>query len=67
MEKENRRFKPTELGEIVVNILQEFFGDIVDVDFTADMEEKLDKIEAGEEEWKRYYKYFISHLSKNWN
>jgi len=37
------------------------------VDFTADMEEKLDKIEAGKKSGKRYYKYFISHLSKNWN
>ena len=66
VEKENRRFKPTELGEIVVNILQEFFGDIVDVDFTADMEEKLDKIEAGEEEWKKvlqiFYKPFEQKL-----
>lgn len=49
VEKEKGRFKPTELGEIVVQVLQEFFEDIIDIDFTAEMEEKLDKIEAGQQ------------------
>jgi len=48
VEKEKGRFKPTELGEIVVSILQEFFEDIVDIDFTAELEENLDKIESGQ-------------------
>ncbi|HHY70834.1 MAG TPA: type I DNA topoisomerase [Thermoanaerobacterales bacterium] len=50
VEKEKKRFKSTELGEIVVQILQEFFSDIVDIDFTAEMEEQLDKIESGHQE-----------------
>ena len=49
VEKEKGRFKPTELGEIVVEILQDYFSDIVDIDFTAAMEEQLDKIESGSE------------------
>ncbi|MCR4430163.1 MAG: type I DNA topoisomerase [Tepidanaerobacteraceae bacterium] len=58
VEKENGRFKPTELGEIVVNILQEYFKDIVDVDFTAEMEDQLDKIESGEEKWQKVIETF---------
>lgn len=58
VEKENGRFKPTELGEIVVNIMQEFFKDIVDVDFTAEMEDQLDRIESGEEKWQKVIESF---------
>lgn len=58
VQKENGRFKPTQLGEIVVNLLQEFFKDIVDVDFTAEMEDQLDKIESGEEKWQKVVESF---------
>jgi DNA topoisomerase-1 len=51
VEKENNRFKPTELGIIVVDILKEYFPDIIDIDFTADLEDKLDKIEEGKVKW----------------
>jgi DNA topoisomerase-1 len=46
--KVERRFQPTELGEIVNDLLVEHFPDIVDVGFTAQMEEELDDIAAGE-------------------
>lgn len=44
---EDKRFTPTELGEIVVDLLKEFFPDIVDVDFTAELEKQLDAVEEG--------------------
>ncbi|MDD4568533.1 MAG: type I DNA topoisomerase [Tepidanaerobacteraceae bacterium] len=64
VEKEKGRFKPTELGEIVVAILQEFFSDIVDIDFTAGMEEQLDKIESGHEKRKEVLKTFYTPFEK---
>jgi DNA topoisomerase-1 len=48
---ENRRFQPTELGESVWRILAESFPRIFEVGFTARMEEELDKIEEGDENW----------------
>jgi len=64
VEKEKGRFKPTELGEIVVEILQEFFSDIVDIDFTAEMEEELDKIESGHQNRQELLKSFYSSFEK---
>ncbi|MCL6448841.1 MAG: type I DNA topoisomerase [Armatimonadetes bacterium] len=49
--RENRQFVPTELGIIVVNLLKKHFPDIIDVEFTATVEEKLDRIEEGELDW----------------
>lgn len=50
--REKKNLIPTELGFIVNNIMSDYFKQIVDVDFTADMERKLDYIEEGSEEWK---------------
>ena len=65
---DNRRFVPTELGEIVVDVLVEYFPEITNVDFTADMEGKLDLIEEGQEEWIKiiddFYKDFRPRLEK---
>ncbi|MDN5330960.1 MAG: topoisomerase [Tepidanaerobacteraceae bacterium] len=58
VKKEKGRFKPTELGQIVTEILKEYFSDIVDLDFTAEMENQLDKIESGEEDWQRIVESF---------
>src|SRR5699024_4601872 len=44
---DNKRFIPTELGVIVIEMLQEFFPEIIDVDFTVKMENDLDSIEEG--------------------
>ncbi|MBG9981967.1 type I DNA topoisomerase [Aerococcaceae bacterium DSM 111020] len=46
-----KRFEPTELGEIVNNVMIEFFPEIVNADFTASMEGNLDEIEEGKLEW----------------
>lgn len=45
--REEKHFRPTELGVLVVNMLEEYFRSIVDVKFTADMEAKLDSIAEG--------------------
>lgn len=63
-----KRFEPTELGEIVNKLIVEFFPDIVNVAFTAEMEQKLDDVEIGKEEWQKvideFYKPFQVELSK---
>ena len=46
-----RKFEPTELGEIVDNMIEECFPDILNVDFTANLEGQLDEIEEGKQEW----------------
>lgn len=65
---DNRRFVPTELGEIVVDILQEYFPEITNVDFTAKMEDNLDLIEEGKVGWINiiddFYKDFHPRLEK---
>ncbi|GAB2563627.1 type I DNA topoisomerase [Gracilibacillus alcaliphilus] len=48
---DNRRFVPTELGEIVTKLIEEFFPEIIDVAFTVKMEGDLDAIEEGKTEW----------------
>lgn len=63
-----KRFEPTELGEIVNALIVEFFPDIVDVAFTAEMEDRLDEVEVGKEEWQKvidqFYKPFSKELTK---
>jgi DNA topoisomerase-1 len=63
-----RRFEPTELGEIVNTLVVEFFPQIVDVNFTAEMEQDLDKIAIAQENWvdvvDRFYKPFAKELEK---
>ena len=63
-----KRFEPTELGEIVNSIIVDFFPQIIDIRFTAEMENNLDSIAEGEEEWKqvvdRFYRPFEKELVK---
>lgn len=65
---EDKRFKPTELGIIVVDILKENFAYLLDVDFTASMEQKLDEIEEGKANWVEiiddFYQDFAQDLKK---
>jgi len=65
---ENKRFVPSELGEIVHSLVKEFFPEIIDVKFTANMEQKLDLVEEGKSEWVRviddFYQGFSQHLAK---
>ena len=60
--REKKNLIPTELGFIVNNIMSDYFKQIVDVDFTAGMERKLDNIEEGNEEWKKVVGEFFEPL-----
>ncbi|WP_404331490.1 type I DNA topoisomerase [Mesobacillus maritimus] len=65
---DNKRFVPTELGEIVDQLIIEFFPDIVNAEFTAKMEQDLDNIEEGSVNWVKiideFYKEFEKDLEK---
>ncbi len=60
VEKEKKFLIPTELGKIVTEIMKNNFVDIVDVQFTAQMEKKLDDVEEGEKKWVEVMKDFYS-------
>ena len=62
VEREKRVLKPTDLGMLVNDLMTGFFMDIVDYDFTADMEEKLDKVEEGRIRWQDILKGFYPSL-----
>ncbi|HEX8618064.1 MAG TPA: type I DNA topoisomerase, partial [Thermoanaerobaculia bacterium] len=49
--KHDGKFHPTHLGSLVVKLLKQSFGDIIDERYTADLEEKLDNVEDGQREW----------------
>ena len=63
--KENKRLIPTELGLIVNDLMCNNFPDIINVDFTAGMEEELDEVEAGKMEWKRIVADFYGPFEKD--
>ncbi|NFH68323.1 type I DNA topoisomerase [Clostridium botulinum] len=60
--REKKNLIPTELGFIVNNIVSEYFTQIVDADFTADMEKKLDNVEEGSESWTKIVEEFFTPL-----
>ena len=67
-QNESRQLVPTDLGFLVTELLVESFPDILNVEFTAGMEDELDKIEDGKEKWtktmKRFYTPFERDLKK---
>ena len=65
IEKEGRYLKPTQLGEIVNKLLEDNFKDIVDVKFTADMENKLDDIADSKENYVEMLKDFYKPFNEN--
>ncbi|MER3456225.1 MAG: type I DNA topoisomerase [candidate division GAL15 bacterium] len=64
----DRRLVPTELGRLVNDLLGEYFPDIVDVDFTAHLEEDLDRVEEGQADWvgvvREFYEPFEQDLRR---
>lgn len=62
---EKRRFKPTELGFLVTDLLAEGFPDILNTSFTAQMEGDLDRIERGEVGWNKVMKDFYASFHKD--
>ncbi|NLY47096.1 MAG: type I DNA topoisomerase [Tissierella sp.] len=68
VELDNKVFYPTELGILVNNLLEEYFSNIVNEEFTAELEDKLDEVADGDLEWRRvvddFYLDFKDVLSK---
>lgn len=56
--RENKRLLPTELGKTISELMVEYFDPIVDVDFTADLEDQLDEVEDGDIAWKGVLRKF---------
>jgi len=65
MKDEQKRFIPTEMGEIVTDILVKNFPEIVDIDFTAKMEKELDEVAEGEDTWQKTCSDFYQPFAKN--
>jgi DNA topoisomerase-1 len=65
VQREGGALKPTEIAEIVVDLLVQHFPKILDFEFTALMEEELDKIEEGQLEWHRVLRDFYDPFSKH--
>lgn len=61
---EEKKFFPTELGELVIQLMEEFFPEILNVEFTADMEGNLDHIEEGTEDWVKILEDFYETFEK---
>ncbi|MBN6185842.1 type I DNA topoisomerase [Aneurinibacillus sp. BA2021] len=61
---QDRRFVPTELGEIVLGLMEEFFPEILDTKFTAKMEGDLDHIEEGKAKWVQVLDDFYQGFAK---
>ncbi|MCU4711807.1 DNA topoisomerase 1 [Bacillus thuringiensis] len=65
---DNKRFVPTELGEIVIELILEFFPEIINIEFTANMERSLDEVEEGNANWVKivddFYVGFEPRLEK---
>jgi DNA topoisomerase-1 len=59
-----KQFSPTELGCLVVDLLKKYFKEIIDTEFTANMENKLDEVEEGNLDWKEIIKNFYEPFSK---
>ena len=68
VEKVDKKFRPTELGITVNTFLVQYFSDIVNIAFTANMEKQLDEIESNQKKWeetlKTFYKAFSIDLQK---
>ena len=63
--RENKRLIPTELGKIVNDLMCKNFPDIVNIQFTADMEEKLDDVEKGQVDWHVIVRDFYGPFEKD--
>ena len=64
IEKEQKQLVPTELGKIVNKLLTENFKDIINVEFTAKIENEFDEIADGKEEWKQMIREFYGPFEK---
>ena len=65
VEREKKTLIPTELGNVTTDLMKEYFPDIVNVEFTANMEEKLDDVESGDASWVAILKEFYGPFEKD--
>ncbi|MDD4296311.1 MAG: type I DNA topoisomerase [Ruminiclostridium sp.] len=63
--KEKKYLMPTELGKIVNTLMEEHFKDIININFTADLEAQLDSVESGKRNWKEFLAGFYKDFSKS--
>ena len=63
--RSKRQLVPTELGVVTDEIMKNNFKDIVDVEFTAGMEERIDEVEDGKEQWKHIIRNFYPDFKDN--
>ena len=64
VEKDKKQLVPTELGEVVNKLLTDNFSDIINVEFTAKVEDEFDKVASGKEEWKQILREFYPQFEK---
>ena len=68
IERKNKQFRPTFLGKLTNDLLKQHFSELLDINFTSQMEEKLDQIAEGKLEWakllKDFYKPFMDIVEK---
>ena len=64
IEKDKKQLVPTQLGEVVNTLLTENFTDIIDVTFTARVEDEFDEVAEGKEEWKQILREFYPPFEK---
>ena len=65
IEKVQKQLIPTDLGRVVNKLLIENFSDVINVEFTAKMEEEFDKVAEGNEKWKNVIKEFYTPFEKS--
>src|SRR6056297_2986002 len=64
VDKKNKYFIPTDLGKTVNELLTEYFPDVTDTEFTAQLEKRLDEIEDGKEKWQQILKDFYKEFDE---
>lgn len=68
VEKEEKKLRPTELGQLVTELLEEHFPEVVNTEFTAQMEGRLDEVEMGNEAWQQvlsdFYPQFHAQIQQ---
>ncbi len=64
VDKKGKYFIPTDLGKTVNELLNEYFPDVTDIEFTAQLEKRLDEIEEGKEQWQQILKDFYSDFKE---
>ena len=62
--REKKRLYPTELGIMVTDMMEKYFADIVDTEFTANMETRLDQVEEGNADWRQILREFYPDFQK---